>query len=110
MKKDPLDLIEIKMKKIIQQEEKYSYPEFLIALRKCLGRTRQVVSYDLDIDYDCLLNHEEGNMSRKINYEKNDLLSEYYGVDPEVLTRKFREYVKVRPRALQSERNIKGWF
>lgn len=92
MKKSSLDKTAERVKSIIDNEDKFTYSFFLIALRNALGRTKQVVAYDLELDYDDLWRHEEERMSKRFNSAKNQLLAEYYGVDPDLLEKKFREW------------------
>ena len=97
MKKSSLDQTYDKLQMIIDSEHEFSYGFFLIALRMALGRTKQIVAYDLDLDYDDLWRHEEEKMSRRFDQEKNDLLAEYYGIDPLLLEKKFRDWQKSHP-------------
>jgi len=96
MKKSTLDLTAIKMQSLINREQDYEYPQFLVELRKVLGRTKQAVTYELDWDYDELWRHETGKAAKKIDKEKIFELSEYYGIDAGILERKFREWSSVK--------------
>ncbi len=95
--KSTIGLTVIKLQGIIDQEHVYEYPQFLLSLRRCLGRTRQVVTFDLDWQYDELWRHEEGKMPKKFDKKKVDQLAEYYGVDPCLLERKYREWIRSNP-------------
>jgi hypothetical protein len=92
-----LDRTARKMQSIIDDEKKFSYGNFLLSLRCCLGLTKQAVSYDLDLDYDDLCRHENETMSKRFDTAKNAMLAEYYEVDPALLERKFREWQKAMP-------------
>lgn len=93
MKPSTLDLTEIKLCSLIEREYLYPFPEFITELRKVLGRTRQVVAYDLDLEYDALLRMETGK-SKTYNAENVNLLAEYYGVSASVLEQKCRQWSK----------------
>lgn len=95
--KSILDKTAMKLQTIIDNESEFSYSFFLIHLRLALGRTKQSVAYELEIDYDDLCRHEEERMSKRFDSAKNELLAEYYGVKPSVLERKFREWVRSNP-------------
>jgi hypothetical protein len=94
MKKSKLDKTAIGIEDLIEGEAGFTYGRFLSALRTVLGLTRQSVAYDLDLDYDDLCRHEDGKMSRRFDVHKNELIAEYYGVDPLLLEKKFREWQK----------------
>jgi transcriptional regulator with XRE-family HTH domain len=91
MKQSTLDLTEIKLQSLINREYSYSFPDFITELRKALGRTRQVVAYDLDLEYDALLRMESGK-SKIYNADSVRLLAEYYGVNPSILEQKSRKW------------------
>ena len=92
-----LDKTSLQMQIIIETEKRYSYGHFLLALRQALGVSKQSVAYDLDLDYDDLCRHEDEKMSRRFDSAKNELLAEYYDIEPELLERKFREWQKSAP-------------
>ena len=100
-----MDLTTKRLQLIIDREYEWEYPQFLIFLRRCLGRTRQVVTCDLDWHYDELWRHEEGKMPKKFDKVKVDQLAEYYGVDPYLLERKYREWVKSNPSCYRRTRD-----
>jgi len=91
MKQSTLDLTEIKLQSLIKREYSYNFPDFITELRKVLGRTRQVVAYDLDLEYDALLRMESGK-SKVYNAGSVTLLAEYYGVNPSILEKKSRTW------------------
>ena len=93
MKQSTLDITEIRLQKVVDHEQNYTFPEFLIELRKTLGRTRQVVAYELDLEYDALLRMESGK-SRVFSIEKTHLLAEYYGVNTSLLEEKARKWTR----------------
>ena len=87
-----LDLTNIKMRFTIQREREYTFPQFLKQLRKVLGKTRSAVSQDLGISYDQMFRLESG---RFLNYqpERVEVLAVYFGVKPEVMHRKFHDFL-----------------
>ncbi len=93
MKQSTIDLTEIKLCSLIEREYLYPFPEFITELRKVLGRTRQVVAYDLDLEYDALLRMETGR-SKVYNADKVRALAEYYGVSESTLEQKCRLWSK----------------
>lgn len=87
-----LDKTALKMQSIVNDERKFSYGSFLLALRNCLGVTKQAVAYEIDLEFDDICKHETETMSRRFDCRKNEMLAWYYDLDPALLERKFREW------------------
>lgn len=89
MKTSIPDPTEIKMRNLVYHECNYTFPEFLVEMRKIFCRTRSDVCYELDLDYNDLIRLESG-IQRSHKAEKVKLLAEYYGVDSSFLEEKSR--------------------
>ncbi len=75
--------------RVLQDENQYNFPAFLLELRRALGLNRKVVAHDLGIDYQRLVHMESPRLFR--NKPKIDVmmkLSEYYGIDSKIIIEK----------------------
>lgn len=84
----------IEIEKLIKNQEKYNFSKFLSELRSALGVSRRVISNDLRISYLNMLNLESGNFRKMPNDKIINKISEYYGIDNNLLSKKADKFLK----------------
>lgn len=85
-------LCEHKVKFMLENEKDYDFPEFIKQIRKCLGRSRTLVSEDTGIAHRTLCRIEAGEFAIP-PLDKIGLLAKYYKVSRNVLSKKCKEYL-----------------
>lgn len=79
---------------IIKNENKYNFCSFLCALRAAICISRRAVCDDLDIQYLKMFDLECGNFRYPPHPHILDKVSDYYGVERELMKEKADKFIK----------------
>lgn len=88
------EISQFKINRVIQEEGKYSFPEFLKLLRRMYGMQRKYVSEDTGIAETRLFYLENGRFKRRLGTDELVILADYYGIDCELLKNKVDSFLK----------------
>ena len=88
-----VQLCQFKIKCLIEDEEKYNFPEFLQILRKSLMISRKTIQLSTGISQLRLYYLEKGNFKRKFNKTEINLLANFYQIPKSILIKKWNEYI-----------------
>lgn len=86
------DLVSFRIKKLVKEEEKYEFPDMLRMLRSIHGMKRKNVAIDLGLSQSRIFYLEYGGFKR-FPSEEITLLSDYYGVAPQLLRKKAKKFL-----------------
>lgn len=78
---------------LMQNEEKFEFPEFLEELRKCYRISREIANNDLNYPINRLYCLENGCFKRVIPMDEITLLADYYNIDSKILKKKADDFV-----------------
>ena len=88
-----LETSKLNVERIIQDNRKMNFPEFISKLREALCISRQVVADDLNIHYLKLFYMEIGGFRKALDPELIDRLADYFGVYREIMRKKAADFV-----------------
>jgi len=103
MKKE--DITNFRIQKVMEEESAYDFPIFLRMLRRMHGMQRKCVSEDTGIPETRLFYLENGRFKRRPGIDEIRLLSEYYGVEANLLDEKAKIFLKSGKAKPQGQRN-----
>jgi hypothetical protein len=89
-----LEHAKIEIENLVKNESKYNFSRFLSELRGVLGVTRRTLSNDLSMSYLNVLNLESGHFRKMPSDKILSKISEYYGVDSQILRFKADKFLK----------------
>lgn len=88
-----IESVKKNVKKVIDNHERYDFPEFIYSLRACLCIPNAVIARDLDLPKLKMFYAERGRFVKRLSQEFILQLADYFGVDSKVMVKKLEEYV-----------------
>ncbi len=82
----------LKIKSMIENESNYTFPEFILAIRLCIGTSRKVACADLGITKNRLLSLENGKFS--LFPKEIPSIATYYEIPLSLMARKVKLFLR----------------
>jgi len=90
------ELTKLRLQFLLDKEGDFSFPEMLVELRKLHGLTRRGVCKDLELSEMRMFWIEHGCFKKDIHDGTISLLASYYGIDPNLLLKKYVGFTNSR--------------
>jgi hypothetical protein len=91
---DKSELIQKTLNKLIRDEKKYSFPDFLFLIRGCFGVSRIKAAKEMGVPGSRLFRLETGAFRNYLCMKDVVPIAEYYGIDSAMLLMKADDYVE----------------
>lgn len=93
--------LEKKIKKVVENEDRYEFPEFICRLRKACGCSRRQVNEDTNLSSSTLFMLENGTFRTFPNQQCFNKIGQYFGISPKLLKNKAEEYAMHIPHKIK---------
>ena len=87
------ELIKIKIDKLIANQKKFDFPQFLFQIRKCYGLPRRTVCKDISFSEMKMFHLENGYFRTFIPLDELCRISEYYSIDNDLFEDKMTKFI-----------------
>jgi transcriptional regulator with XRE-family HTH domain len=94
--KTRIQIMTLLIEDIIDQEEKFSFPEFLKVLRDVFGISQVAMAEELGFQALQIFHWERGNFKKPLPKETINKIADYMGVGRDLLDAKMMKYLQDR--------------
>ena len=88
-----LETMKCELKKLVENQKKFEFPDFLRKMREALSLSKQTVANDLDLNYRKLFYMELGYFREPFSEELTKKMSEYFGISDQLLKEKITDFL-----------------